>query len=296
MCVRSRKRTPQRLPKQALRAEKLAKQVGHWSVVLTRPSIAWRVSMDQADLPIGATTQPPGRSHIQTKWFSESSGGLRRACCAAGSTSHLRPRLCGDEPNIVLMHGFPDNLHLYDRLVPYLSPPRIVTFDFLGWGASDKPLGYPYTAEHQKEDLHSVIEQLKLGQVVLVAHDASGPPAINWALQRANQVSALVLLNTYYGAMPILRPPEAIFLSQRLSSGISHGHSQLCLITSFFGECIGGRLADSSEMLRLEINSFLYCINNSMQSRAPVQQCRNRAHAGMRHQPQRFGSLALEPA
>src|SRR5215472_7261995 len=34
----------------------------------------------------------------------------------------------GAGPPILLMHGFPDNLHLYDRLVPYLSPPprRIV--------------------------------------------------------------------------------------------------------------------------------------------------------------------------
>jgi pimeloyl-ACP methyl ester carboxylesterase len=46
----------------------------------------------------------------------------------------------GEEPAIVLMHGFPDNLHLYDRLVPHLSPERrVVTFDFLGWGASDNP-------------------------------------------------------------------------------------------------------------------------------------------------------------
>jgi haloalkane dehalogenase len=53
----------------------------------------------------------------------------------------------GADPPIVLMHGFPDNSHLYDRLVPYLSPPRrVVTFDFLGWGSSDKPSGYPYTA------------------------------------------------------------------------------------------------------------------------------------------------------
>jgi len=118
----------------------------------------------------------------------------------------------GDEPSIVLMHGFPDNLHLYDRVVPYLAPRRIVTFDFLGWGASDKPLGYPYTAENQEGDLHAVIEQLNLRQVVLVAHDASGPPVINWALQHSNQISSLVLLNTYYCAMPTLRPPEAIFL------------------------------------------------------------------------------------
>jgi haloalkane dehalogenase len=48
----------------------------------------------------------------------------------------------GEEPTIILMHGFPDNLHLYDRIVRYLSPPRrVVVFDFLGWGASDKPHG-----------------------------------------------------------------------------------------------------------------------------------------------------------
>ena len=38
----------------------------------------------------------------------------------------------GAEPAIILMHGFPDNVHLYDRLFPYLSPPRrVVLFDFL---------------------------------------------------------------------------------------------------------------------------------------------------------------------
>jgi len=119
----------------------------------------------------------------------------------------------GAEPAIILMHGFPDNLHLYDRLIPYLAPPRrIVTFDFLGWGSSDKPPGYPYTAKNQEGDLDAVVKRLKLGRVVLVAHDASGPPAIDWALNHSDQVAALVLLNTYYSEMPTLKPPEAIWL------------------------------------------------------------------------------------
>jgi haloalkane dehalogenase len=119
----------------------------------------------------------------------------------------------GEEPAIVLMHGFPDNVHLYDRLLPYLSPPRrVIAFDFLGWGSSDKPSGYAYTASNQTGDLDAVINQLQLGQVVLVAHDASGPPAIDWALDHSERVAALVLLNTYYCAMPTLRPPEAIWL------------------------------------------------------------------------------------
>jgi haloalkane dehalogenase len=137
-------------------------------------------------------------------------------------TEHFVPRgqhriyvrdYAGEEPAIILMHGFPDNLHLYDRLLPYLSPARrVLTFDFLGWGASDKPPHFPYTAKNQEGDLDAVIQQLKRGQVVLVAHDASGPPAIDWALHHPEQVAALVLLNTYYCEMPTLRPPEAIFL------------------------------------------------------------------------------------
>jgi pimeloyl-ACP methyl ester carboxylesterase len=119
----------------------------------------------------------------------------------------------GAEPAIILMHGFPDNFHLYDRLLPHLSPPRrVVTFDFLGWGNSDKPPGYPYTAANQVGDLDAVITELRLEQVILVGHDASGPPAIDWALAHTERVAGLVLLNTYYCQMPTLRPPEAIWL------------------------------------------------------------------------------------
>ena len=86
----------------------------------------------------------------------------------------------GEDPPIVLMHGFPDNLHLYDRLVPHLTPPRrLVLFDFLGWGSSDKPAGYPYTTVNQVGDIDAVITQLKLGPAILVVHDASGPPGID---------------------------------------------------------------------------------------------------------------------
>jgi pimeloyl-ACP methyl ester carboxylesterase len=119
----------------------------------------------------------------------------------------------GAGPPLVLLHGFPDTLHLYDRLVPYLRPARhVVIFDFLGWGASDKPAGYPYTATNQTGDLDAVVDQLGLERVVLVAHDASGPPAIDWALAHPERVAGLVLLNTYYHWMPRLRRPEAIFL------------------------------------------------------------------------------------
>src|SRR5262252_5936971 len=123
----------------------------------------------------------------------------------------------GSGPPVVLMHGFPDSTHLYDRVVPYLAGRRpIVRFDFLGWGRSDKPAGYPYTATNQAGDLAAVVgaldDRLGAGQLVLVAHDASGPPAIDWALAHPGRVQTLVLLNTYYHWIPALRRPPAIAL------------------------------------------------------------------------------------
>jgi pimeloyl-ACP methyl ester carboxylesterase len=118
---------------------------------------------------------------------------------------------------IVLMHGFPDNMHLYDRLLPYVAGDRpVVRFDFLGWGRSDKPVGYAYTAANQVGDIDAVIDavdaQLGGGRLVLVAHDASGPPAIDWALAHPERIATLVLLNTYYHWTPVLRRPPAIAL------------------------------------------------------------------------------------
>ncbi len=57
-----------------------------------------------------------------------------------------------------------------------------------------------------------MLDTLGVEQVVLVPHDASGPVAINWALDHPERVAALVLLNTYYAQAPTLRFPEFIAL------------------------------------------------------------------------------------
>jgi pimeloyl-ACP methyl ester carboxylesterase len=152
----------------------------------------------------------------------------------------------GAEPPIIVMHGFPDNLHLYDRLLPHFSPRRVIAFDFLGWGNSDKPAGYPYTADNQVGDLDAVITHLRLGPVVLVAHDASGPPAIDWALAHPECVAGLVLLNTYYCEMPTLRPPLAIwFFSTPVIRNVARPLSRM------FGNWLFRR------MYRLQVGSFI---------------------------------------
>jgi len=153
---------------------------------------------------------PPLQEDRQTSTVQERSYTEHRILRGA-STIYAR-HYAGTGPAFILMHGFPDNFHIYDRLIPYLGGRQVITFDFLGWGSSDKPTDYPYTSKQQEGDLQAVLDALGVEQVVLVAHDASGPVAINWALDHPERVSALVLLNTYYADAPTLRIPEVIAL------------------------------------------------------------------------------------
>ncbi|TCR76831.1 alpha/beta hydrolase [Rhizobium sp. BK376] len=118
----------------------------------------------------------------------------------------------GAGPAFVMMHGFPDNLGIYDFLVPHLvdAGRRVVTFDFLGFGASDKPEGAKYSFAQQQGDLKRVVEALKLGKIVPVVHDSGGFPGLNFAIDQPDDVAELVILNCVYHAVPDDRLPELI--------------------------------------------------------------------------------------
>jgi haloalkane dehalogenase len=125
---------------------------------------------------------------------------------------------------VIAAHGFPDNLHLYDGLVPYIARDRrIITFDFVGWGNSDKPaaasnLSNPgpnenaYGMNSLYKDLDAVINHTRAEKVVLVAHDLSAFPVIDWAIANPSRVEKLVILNSFYFRSKNLFPPKGIFL------------------------------------------------------------------------------------
>lgn len=120
----------------------------------------------------------------------------------------------GQGDPMVLMHGFPDNQRIYEEVIPQLiaAGRRVIAFDFLGFGESDRPTGAIYDFRQQLDDLQSVADELALGQIIPVAHDASGPAAINFALANPARVSSIVLLNCLYAAGPSIRVPELVML------------------------------------------------------------------------------------
>jgi haloalkane dehalogenase len=120
----------------------------------------------------------------------------------------------GAGPAFVLMHGFPDNLHIWDDLIPYLiaGGRRVVSFDFLGFGASDKPADAAYSFKQQLSDLEAVVEGLGLGKIVPVAHDSSGMATLNYALTHPDGVDSAIMLNSAYSEDSTVLWPEMITL------------------------------------------------------------------------------------
>jgi haloalkane dehalogenase len=118
----------------------------------------------------------------------------------------------GEEPPIVLMHGFPDDHRIYDKLLPLLTPRRAVAFDWLGYGRSDRSDAARFSAEDHGSQLGAVLDGLGITRAVLVGHDASGPDAVAFAVAHPERVAHLVLLNTVMGHQPSLQLPEMIRL------------------------------------------------------------------------------------
>jgi haloalkane dehalogenase len=118
----------------------------------------------------------------------------------------------GDDPPIVLMHGFPDDHSIYDRLLPLLSPRRAVAFDWRGYGRSERGEPGRFSLHDHGAALEALLDQLDIELAVLVGHDASGPDAVAFTIAHPQRVRHLVLLNTIFGHLPSLKLPELIRL------------------------------------------------------------------------------------
>ncbi len=136
---------------------------------------------------------------------------LHSSALLKGHRIHVTDRP-GIEPAIIMLHGFPDNSHLWDAVIPQMPDRRLVTFDFLGWGRSDKPRDYDYTFEGQVEEISAVVKHLGLHRVELVGHDSSLSAALDWTLDHADRVAAVTLMNGFYLSADGVRPPAAISL------------------------------------------------------------------------------------
>ncbi|CAG9994358.1 unnamed protein product [Clonostachys byssicola] len=87
----------------------------------------------------------------------------------------LAYRRRGDGPTVLLLHGFPTWSYDYASVATDLARDHeVITLDFLGYGASDKPNPYQYSVDESADSVEDLLDHLSRPSVYLVVHDYGG--------------------------------------------------------------------------------------------------------------------------
>jgi pimeloyl-ACP methyl ester carboxylesterase len=76
-----------------------------------------------------------------------------------------------DRPPVLFLHGYPSSSYDWRHLFTVMPGHRLLTFDFLGYGLSEKPRDVVYSLLLQADLAEQVAARLNGEPVVLVAHD-----------------------------------------------------------------------------------------------------------------------------
>jgi pimeloyl-ACP methyl ester carboxylesterase len=143
------------------------------------------------------------------EWWS---GGERLAVGMGAVEREIFVRRMGSGPTITLLHGFPSSSHDWVKVAPGLAENHaLLLFDFLGFGASEKPTEYAYSL-HEQADLVEALWALEgVETTALIAHDYGVSVAQELLARRAEgslsvELVSLHLLNG--GLYPELHRPE----------------------------------------------------------------------------------------
>ena len=105
----------------------------------------------------------------------------------------------GEGSPVVCFHGEPSWSYLYRRMLPPLvaAGHRLICPDLAGFGRSDKPTDFGwYSYDRHLEQVAGVLDTLDLRGATVVVQDWGGPIGLRWAVEHAERVDRLVIMNT----------------------------------------------------------------------------------------------------
>jgi pimeloyl-ACP methyl ester carboxylesterase len=135
----------------------------------------------------------------QAEWFSE---GERVRVGLRSGTFEIFCRVRGSGPWLTLLHGFPTSSWDWAKIAAGLeSRFRLLCFDFLGFGDSDKPRDHPYSILEQSDLTEAVWRHFEVEETGVVAHNYGATVALELMARHSEQalstrVSRLILLNS----------------------------------------------------------------------------------------------------
>ena len=102
----------------------------------------------------------------------------------------------GKGPAVVLLHGFLENITMWNSISEELTKRnRVICIDLLGHGLTEN-LGYVHSMEQMAESVHAVLLHLKIRKSTFVGHSMGGYVALAFAEIYPDNVKGLCLLNS----------------------------------------------------------------------------------------------------
>jgi pimeloyl-ACP methyl ester carboxylesterase len=138
--------------------------------------------MGPTDYTVPADGQPWSHTEIETN----------------GITLHTVTAGPEDGPLVVCLHGFPEFWYAWHHQIPALADAgyRVVAPDMRGYNCSEKPDGVSsYRIEELVSDVVGLVRACDRKQATIVGHDWGGLVAWQTAIDRADIVDRLVVLN-----------------------------------------------------------------------------------------------------
>jgi len=97
---------------------------------------------------------------------------------------------------IVLVHGFPENLQIWEEFSADLSKHfRVIAIDLPGFGESES-IGYVHSMELMAQCVHEVMRHLNLRRYILVGHSMGGYVGLAFAELYPDNLRGLVLFHS----------------------------------------------------------------------------------------------------
>ena len=128
-----------------------------------------------------------------------------------GATVHFQEFGAPDKPTMILIHGYTASTFVWKTIAPELARAgfHVIAVDLIGFGYSDKPAWFDYKIASQARIIERLMNRLGIGRATLVGSSYGGAVSLSVALDYAERVEKLVLVDAVCNdevlAKPILK-------------------------------------------------------------------------------------------
>ncbi len=114
-----------------------------------------------------------------------------------GATVHFQEFGERNNPTLVLIHGYTASTFVWHSVAPVLAENgfHVIAVDLIGFGYSDKPSWFDYKITSQARMIARLMDRLGIGRATLVGSSYGGAVSATLALDYAERVEKLVLVD-----------------------------------------------------------------------------------------------------